>query len=118
MFVRAVTETGLPVTIRKAGIQGVDARSLLEVMTADFPVGCEVELSVPEGALSGPASHRDAEDALRMLAEAPGVAGSQLAPPTGHWPVTPRAKSNGQERRRAPPEGGARRRSLRFSAEA
>lgn len=69
MFVRAVTETGLPVTIRKAGIQGVDARSLLEVMTADFPFGCEVELSVAEGALSGPAGHRAAEEALRMLAE-------------------------------------------------
>ncbi|MHA7296272.1 HPr family phosphocarrier protein [Pseudarthrobacter sp. MDT3-1] len=69
MFVKAVTETGLPVTIRKAGIQGVDARSLLEVMTADFPFGCEVLLSVPEGALGGPVSHRDAEEALRMLAE-------------------------------------------------
>lgn len=46
-FVRAVTATGLPVSIRKAGCQGVDARSLLEVMTADFPFGCEVELSVP-----------------------------------------------------------------------
>lgn len=69
MFVRAVTETGLPVTIRKAGIQGVDARSLLEVMIADFPFGCEVELSVPEGALSGPVSHRDAEAALQRLAE-------------------------------------------------
>ncbi|MCO4250056.1 HPr family phosphocarrier protein [Pseudarthrobacter raffinosi] len=69
MFVRAVTETGLPVTIRKAGIQGVDARSLLEVMTADFPFGCEVELSVPECALSGSVSHRNAEAALRMLGE-------------------------------------------------
>ncbi|MCP9001351.1 HPr family phosphocarrier protein [Pseudarthrobacter sp. RMG13] len=68
LFVRAVTETGLPVIIRKAGIQGVDARSLLEVMIADFPFGCEVELSVPDGALSGPVSHRDAEAALRMLA--------------------------------------------------
>jgi phosphocarrier protein HPr len=68
MFVRAVTETGLPVSIRKAGIQGVDARSLLEVMTADFPFGCEVELSVPEGALNGPVSHSDAAAALRVLA--------------------------------------------------
>jgi phosphocarrier protein HPr len=69
MFVRAVTETGLPVTIRKAGIQGVDARSLLEVMTADFPFGCEVELSIPDGALNGRGTHRDAEAALQMLAE-------------------------------------------------
>lgn len=69
VFVRAVTETGLPVSIRKAGIQGVDARSLLEVMTADFPFGCEVELSVPDSVLSGPVTRRDAEAALRMLAE-------------------------------------------------
>ncbi|MET3142564.1 UNVERIFIED_ORG: phosphocarrier protein [Arthrobacter sp. UYEF2] len=69
MFVKAVTETGFPVSIRKAGIQGVDARSLLEVMTADFPFGCEVELAVPESALSGSDTHRDAEAALRMLAE-------------------------------------------------
>ncbi|MET3709197.1 MULTISPECIES: HPr family phosphocarrier protein [unclassified Arthrobacter] len=69
IFVKAVTETGFTVSIRKAGIQGVDARSLLEVMTADFPFGCEVELSVPESALSGSVTHRDAEAALRMLAE-------------------------------------------------
>nr|WP_201762409.1 HPr family phosphocarrier protein [Pseudarthrobacter psychrotolerans] len=69
MFVRAVTETGLPVTIRKAGIQGVDARSLLEVMTADFPCGCEIELSIPESALSGPAGQRAAKTALLMLAQ-------------------------------------------------
>jgi phosphocarrier protein len=66
-FVRAVTATGLPVTIRKAGIQGVDARSLLEVMTADFPFGCEVELSVAETALKGPSGDKAAEDALAML---------------------------------------------------
>lgn len=69
VFVRAVTDTGLPVTIRKAGIQGVDARSLLEVMTADFPCGCEVELSIPESALSGPSGRRAAEEALQALAE-------------------------------------------------
>ncbi|MFY9633526.1 MAG: HPr family phosphocarrier protein [Cellulosimicrobium cellulans] len=67
-FVRAVTATGLPVTIRKAGIQGVDARSLLEVMTADFPFGCEVELSVPESALKGTSGAKAAEDALGTLA--------------------------------------------------
>jgi phosphocarrier protein HPr len=66
-FVRAVTATGLPITIRKAGIQGVDARSLLEVMTADFPFGCEVELSVPESPLNGARAHEDTEEALRML---------------------------------------------------
>ncbi|HET7140414.1 MAG TPA: HPr family phosphocarrier protein [Arthrobacter sp.] len=69
VFVRAVTDTGLPVTIRKAGIQGVDARSLLEVMTADFPCGCEVELSIPESALNGPSGRRAAEEALQALAE-------------------------------------------------
>ena len=67
-FVRAVTATGLAVTIRKAGIQGVDARSLLEVMTADFPYGCEVELSVAENALNGPSGDNAAVEALRMLA--------------------------------------------------
>jgi len=67
-FVRAVTATGLAVTIRKAGIQGVDARSLLEVMTADFPFGCEVELAVPDSALSGPSGQVAAAEALQMLA--------------------------------------------------
>ena len=47
-FVRAVTETGLPVTIAKDGAQQVDARSLLQVMTADFQHGCEVELGVED----------------------------------------------------------------------
>jgi phosphocarrier protein HPr len=67
-FVRAVTATGLAVTIRKAGIPSVDARSLLEVMTADFPFGCEVELSVPESALDGPSGDLAAAEALQMLA--------------------------------------------------
>lgn len=61
--------SGLPVRIRKAGIPSVDARSLLEVMTADFEHGCEVELSViPE---SLPAGYRaaDAERALQALSE-------------------------------------------------
>lgn len=67
-FVRAVTATGLAVTIRKAGIQGVDARSLLEVMTADFHFGCEVELAVPDSALNGPSGQMAAVEALQMLA--------------------------------------------------
>jgi phosphocarrier protein len=66
-FVRAVTATGLPVTIRKAGIQGVDARSLLEVMSADFPFGCEVELSVAESPAGGARSNDNTEKALEML---------------------------------------------------
>lgn len=69
VFVRAVTETGLPVRIRKAGIEGVDARSLLEVMTADFSFGCEVELSIPDSAVAGPTGLRTAEAALQSLAE-------------------------------------------------
>lgn len=69
LFVRAVTDTGLPVTIRKAGIQGVDARSLLEVMTADFHHGCEVELSIPDSAADGPSGHHAAQEALIMLAQ-------------------------------------------------
>lgn len=68
MFVRAVTDTGLPVTIRKAGIDGVDARSLLEVMTADFHHGCEVELSISEAAVDATHSLGVAEAALQALA--------------------------------------------------
>jgi phosphocarrier protein len=68
IFVRAVTDTGLPVTIAKAGINGVDARSLLHVMTADFHHGCEVELGISENALNGAVSREKAEDALRGLA--------------------------------------------------
>jgi phosphocarrier protein len=69
VFVRAVTDTGLPVTIAKAGSQGVDARSLLEVMTADFHHGCEVELSIADAAVAGPSSVQAAHEALLMLAE-------------------------------------------------
>jgi len=69
VFVRAVTETGLPVTITKAGSGGVDARSLLQVMTADFHHGCEVELGIEESALNGPLSREKAESALRTLGE-------------------------------------------------
>ncbi|WP_427017955.1 HPr family phosphocarrier protein [Pseudarthrobacter sp. P1] len=46
VFVRAVNQTSLPVTLAKAGEDAVDARSLLAVMTADFGCGCEVELAV------------------------------------------------------------------------
>jgi phosphocarrier protein len=77
VFVRAVTDTGLPVTIAKAGINGVDARSLLQVMTADFHHGCEVELGVSESALKGAVSREKAEDVLRDLA---GLLESQGAP--------------------------------------
>ncbi|XAS69309.1 HPr family phosphocarrier protein [Micrococcaceae bacterium Sec5.7] len=68
VFVRAVTETGLPVTIRKAGAASVDARSLLEVMTADFNHGCEVELAVMEASIPDGYSLADAEGALLVLA--------------------------------------------------
>jgi phosphocarrier protein HPr len=66
-FVRAVTETGLPVTISKAGRAAVDARSLLEVMTEDFHCGCEVELAVARDAIPDPYSLQDAEKALEAL---------------------------------------------------
>ena len=69
VFVRAVTETGLPVTIAKDGTPQFDARSLLQVMTADFHHGCEVELGISESALEGAQSRRDAEDALRALSD-------------------------------------------------
>jgi phosphocarrier protein HPr len=65
-FVRAVTQSGLPVTISKQGRPGVDARSLLEVMTEDFSCGCEVELAVAAEAVPAGASPGTAE---RVLAE-------------------------------------------------
>ena len=67
VFVRAVTATGLPVTISKDGRPGVDARSLLEVMTEDFECGCEVELAVAADALPARCSVTEAEDALEGL---------------------------------------------------
>lgn len=67
VFVRAVTETGLPVTISKEGKPGVDARSLLEVMTEDFSCGCEVELAVATEAIPAPYSLEEAEEALEGL---------------------------------------------------
>jgi phosphocarrier protein len=69
LFVRAVTDTGLPVTITKAGTRDVDARSLLQVMTADFQHGCEVELGIADSALDGPLSRETAQDVLRTLGE-------------------------------------------------
>ncbi|UKA73657.1 HPr family phosphocarrier protein [Arthrobacter sp. FW306-07-I] len=67
IFVRAVTDTGLPVSISKAGADKVDARSLLQVMAADFPQGCHVELAVNEAALDGALGRQKAEEALRDL---------------------------------------------------
>ncbi|MEO5312988.1 HPr family phosphocarrier protein [Pseudarthrobacter sp. AG30] len=67
VFVRAVTDTGLPVSISKAGAGRVDARSLLQVMTADFPQGCEVELSISENELEDAVGREKAENALRQL---------------------------------------------------
>lgn len=67
VFVRAVTDTGLPVTIKKAGAAKVDARSLLQVMTADFVQGCEVELSVSETGLEDALGRERAEEVLQML---------------------------------------------------
>jgi phosphocarrier protein len=65
-FVRAVTRSGLPVTISKDGGPGVDARSLLEVMMEDFSCGCEVELEIRPEAIPAGSSTADAE---RVLAE-------------------------------------------------
>jgi phosphocarrier protein HPr len=72
LFVRAVHETGLPVTISKDGRQGVDARSLLEVMTEDFHCGCVVQLAVAPEAVPARYSPDDVEnvlDGLRDLLE-------------------------------------------------
>ncbi|MDQ0210760.1 phosphocarrier protein HPr [Arthrobacter sp. SRS-W-1-2016] len=67
VFVRAVTATGLPVTIRKPGQQAVDARSLLEVMTEDFGYGCEVVLAVEREALQAGRTLDEVNDALVAL---------------------------------------------------
>jgi len=67
VFVRAVTDTGLPVTIRKPDGPPVDARSLLEVMTEDFGHGCEVLLEVALDALQDDQSVSDARIALLSL---------------------------------------------------
>jgi phosphocarrier protein HPr len=67
VFVRAVTETGLPVTIRKKEGQPVDARSLLEVMTEDFGHGCEVFLAVAPEALSDSQTAYGVRSALSAL---------------------------------------------------
>lgn len=65
VFVRAVNQTGLPVTLAKIGEAAVDARSLLAIMTADFGQGCEVELAVS----GGPHSPEAVTAALDALAE-------------------------------------------------
>jgi phosphocarrier protein len=57
------------VTIAKEGVREVDARSLLQVMAADFHHGCEVELGVADAALDGPLSREKAENVLRTLGE-------------------------------------------------
>ena len=67
VFVRAVTDTGLPVTIRKQDGQPVDARSLLEVMTEDFGHGCEVFLEVAPDALIAGQTVGAAQSALMAL---------------------------------------------------
>lgn len=46
VFVRAVNRTGLPITLAKAGMDAVDGRSLLAVMSADFEHGMEIEIGV------------------------------------------------------------------------
>lgn len=66
-FVRAVTHSGLPVTISKDGKPGVDARSLLEVMTEDFACGCEVELAVRTDAVPAGSSPAAVERVLEEL---------------------------------------------------
>ncbi|NUT72082.1 HPr family phosphocarrier protein [Pseudarthrobacter sp. C4D7] len=66
VFVRAVTATGLPVTISKPGTPAVDARSLLHVMAADFAQGCEVELAVSD---TGLRAARGLEEVRTVLAD-------------------------------------------------
>lgn len=67
VFVRAVTDTGFPVTISKRSGRAVDARSLLQVMSEDFGYGCEVRLEVRGDRLPAGFSAADAEHALAGL---------------------------------------------------
>ena len=46
VFVRAVNRTGLPVILSREGMAAIDGRSLLEVMSADFQHGVEIEIGV------------------------------------------------------------------------
>ncbi|ALO66891.1 hypothetical protein AS189_10735 [Arthrobacter alpinus] len=66
VFVRAVNQTGLPITLAKAGQPPVDARSLLAVMSADFEYGTEVEISVEHNE-AGEEAVTTAVDALAQL---------------------------------------------------
>ncbi len=86
-FVRAVSATGLPVTISKAGSDAVDARSLLAVMTADFNCGCEVELGIAAEDLPADRTLTAAEDALGGLAEL--LAGQGVQAQTAKAPAAP-----------------------------
>jgi phosphocarrier protein HPr len=72
-----VHETGLPVTISRDGRPGVDARSLLEVMTEDFHCGCVVELAVAPDAVPERYSPDDVEKALEGLRDLLESAGSR-----------------------------------------
>ena len=82
VFVRAVTDTRMPVTKRKHGTDPVDATAQLEVMTADFNCGCEVELGITESALPEGRSLTDAEAALTGLAELLESQATQESPAT------------------------------------
>lgn len=66
VFVRAVIDSGQPVTIQKPGHPAVDARSLLAVMSQDFECGCAVELSIDESS-TDPGSHESVLDSLVHL---------------------------------------------------
>ncbi|MCY0903713.1 HPr family phosphocarrier protein [Arthrobacter sp. H14-L1] len=68
-FVRAVTQTGLPVTVAKPGHRAVDARSLLAVMTADFTHGCEVILSVADPKLDPVIVRRELDTLAALLSD-------------------------------------------------
>lgn len=74
-FVRAVNDSGFPVTITRDGGPETDARSLLQVMAADFHHGCEVRLDISDDVPLPAGSHTSAEQVLAELAallETPG----------------------------------------------
>ncbi|MCQ9164434.1 MULTISPECIES: HPr family phosphocarrier protein [unclassified Arthrobacter] len=68
VFVRAVNATGLPITLAREGLEPVDGRSLLEVMTADFACGTEVVVSVAASVQDDGATRAAVDGLAELLA--------------------------------------------------
>lgn len=67
VFVRAVIDSGQPVTIAKPGHSAVDAHSLLAVMTQDFECGSVVELAIDDAKAQPGVSERVLEELVHLL---------------------------------------------------